>query len=73
MYTPKGDDGAGGSKVGLCCTGRPLTSYTPPTVTSGPEDVPPRGQMAILPFFLTIQMGQLGSRSNIGAMVPTCK
>ena len=47
-------------------------SYIPPTVTSGLENVPPHGQTAILPFF-TIQMGELGSRSNISAMVPTCK
>ena len=73
MYAPKGDDGAGESKEGFCCTARPLTSYTPPTVTRGPENVPPRGQTAILPFLFTIQMGQEGSRSNIGAMVSTYK
>ena len=73
MYAPKGDNGAGESKEGFCCTARPLTSYTPPTVTRGPENVPPRGQTAILPFLFTIQMGQEGSRSNIGAMVSTYK
>lgn len=73
MYAPNGDDGAGDLKVGLCCTGWPFTSYTPPTVTSGLENIPLHGQTAILPFFFTIQMGQLGSSSKMGAMVSTYK
>ena len=72
MYAPKEEDGTG-EEVGFSCTGWPLTSYTPPLVTSGPENVPPRGQTAILPFFLTIHIGQLESSSNIGAMVFTCR
>ena len=69
MYAPKGEDGVADSEVGFSCSGWPFTSYTPPTVISGPENVPPRGQTAILPFFLTIQMEWLESISNIAAMV----
>ena len=69
MYAPKEEDGTG-EKVGFSCTGWPLTSYTPPPVTSGPDNVPPR---AILPFFLTIHIGQFESSSNIGEMVFTCR